>query len=115
MVDLANFRSCIVWLSERLKPTQERESGLELDLGLAPVRLKLRVDYQFSSAQWERFLPIHKSIPDDSILYAVLRGETFGRALENWSSLGCGQINLEAVGSLHAPPQRGVMALLSAG
>jgi hypothetical protein len=113
IVDLTPQSCCLVWFSERLKPTELRMVGPEFDFGFAPTQPKLRVDFQFPSPTWDAFIPTHKSVPDSSMLYAILRGEAYERCVEDWSGLGCGRVQLEAVGSTHADGiERGVIALL---
>lgn len=114
MVDLSSGGNCLLWLSERLKPAEEKIVGLEFDFGFAGPKLKLRVDYQFPSPSWHTFVPKHKSIPDGSVPYMVLNGEECQPRKEDWSSLKLGTVHLEAVTSLHAEPDaRGIMLLLS--
>lgn len=113
MVDLSENAHCLLWLSSRLKPTEERNAGPEFDLGFEKPKPKLRVDYQFASPSWKTFIPKHKSVPDQSSLYTVLGGEAYEKQQEDWSDLKIGEVFLEAVGSMHCQPQTGVMALVS--
>ncbi|WP_170157305.1 ImmA/IrrE family metallo-endopeptidase [Roseimicrobium gellanilyticum] len=114
MVDLSGDPFCLLWISERLKPTEERNAGPELNLGFAGPSMKLRVDYQFGSPSWKTFVPKHKSIPDGSVLYQTL-SDRLPRALsEDWSELDLGRLRVEAMTSMHSEPSaRGIMVLLS--
>lgn len=114
MVDLTNDGNCLLWLSERLKPVEEKNSGMEFDFGFARPKPKLRVDYQVASRSWRNFVPKHKSIPDGSMPYALLNGEECLPRTEDWNCLNLGLVQLEAVVSLHAEPDaRGIMLLVS--
>lgn len=104
MVDLTERVCCLLWVSERLKPTEERNGGPELDLGFAGPKPKLRVDYQFSSRLWQSFIPKHKSVPDNSSLYAALRGLPSEAKEEDWSGLNLDRVSIEAVKSIHCDP-----------
>lgn len=113
LVDLTRNAYCLLWLSKRLKPKEEKDSGPEFDFGFDGPKPKLRIDYQFASPSWTVFLPRHKSIPDDSILYSVLNGETCEVRSEDWSGLNLSDVRIEATGSRHAEPDaKGVMVLL---
>ena len=113
MVDLAQDAYCLLWVSERLKPIEEKVSGPEFDFGFDGPKPKLRVDYQFASPSWKAFLPRHKSVPDDSGLYSVLKGEVCGTQNEDWSGLKLGNVKIEGTYSGHAGPElKGVMVLL---
>jgi hypothetical protein len=114
LVDLTRDECCLLWLSERLKPKELKEGGPEFDFGFDKPTPELRIDYQFSSSSWSIFLPRHKSIPEESILYSVLNGEAYEAQSEDWSALKLGDVHLEAIGSSHAGPDtRGVMAVLT--
>lgn len=112
MVDLCGGDFILLWISERLKPTEEKNNGAEFNFGFAAPKRKLRVDYQFP--WWRSFVPKHKSVPDDSMLYSVIRGESFEASTEDWSGLNLGNVRLEAVSSVHSEPEsKGVMVLVS--
>jgi hypothetical protein len=114
MLDLSERAYCLLWLSKRLKPKEEKSGGPEFDFGFEQAKPKLRVDYQFASPSWKAYIPKHKSVPDESILYAVVEGEAYERQTEDWSILNVGKVHIEAVGSLHCHPETvGAMALLS--
>lgn len=113
MVDLSNTACCLVWMSERLKPAQQKNAGPEFDFGLPGPLPKLRVDYQFGSSKWQTFIPQHKSIPDQSKLYTVLRSADYEDAEEDWNELNLGKIHIQAVKSVHAEPEfEGIMVLI---
>jgi hypothetical protein len=113
MVDLSDTACCLVWLSERLKPSQQKNAGPELDLGLPGPASKLRADYQFVSQKWRGFIPPHKSVSDTSVLYSVLSGIDVVDKDEDWSDLKVGKVQIQAVRSIHSEPEsRGIMALL---
>lgn len=113
MVDLFDGACCLVWISERLKPAQQKNAGPEFDFGLPGPLRKLRVDYQFGSPSWQTFLPRHKSVPEASKLYGVLSGLAYEDGEEDWTELNLGRVHLQAVRSIHADPDaRGVMVLL---
>ncbi len=116
MVDLSGRPCCLVWLSERLKPMEKKGKTPELNLGLEfpNPKEKLRIDYSFPSAQWRLYLPKHKSIPDESFLYDILKGAERELRSEDWSALKVGAPHIEAVLSAHAHPESlGIMALLA--
>ncbi|WP_277508599.1 ImmA/IrrE family metallo-endopeptidase [Ereboglobus sp. PH5-5] len=113
MVDLTDTVCCLIWLSERLKPAQQKNAGPELDLGLPGPLPKLRVDYQFGSQKWRNFIPPHKSIPDTSKLYTFFSGIGEANMTEDWSELKLGNLQIQAVKSIHAEPEsKGLMVLL---
>ncbi len=113
MVDLTDQSCCLLWVSERLKPTEERSNGPEFDFGFDTPKPKLRVDYQFSSQKWRAFIPKHKSVPDESLLYAVVRGSLPDGNEEDWTDLNLNRIHVEAVKSIHCDSQTaGLMVLL---
>ena len=102
LVDLSEDACCLYWLSERLKPKEERQEGPEFDFGLPGPKPKLRVDYHVPSQSWKGFIPKHKSIPDESGLYKILKGEGFEGAQENWGALNLGRVHVEGMVSIHA-------------
>ena len=113
MVDLSAAPYCLVWMSERLKPTQERNAGPELDFGFDPPQAKLRIDYQFASSSWKGYFPTHKSVPDSSRLYNVLGSLAYDQGAEDWSDLKLGNVYVEAMKSMHpSAGSRGVVALV---
>lgn len=113
MVDLSDGECGLIWISERLKPAQQKNSGPEFDFGLPGPLRKLRVDYQFCSPNWQVFIPRHKSVPEATKLYAVLSGVAYQDGEEDWGELNLGRVHLQAVKSFHAEPDsRGIMALL---
>lgn len=113
MIDLTERSCCLLWISERLKPTEERNNGPEFDFGFSGPKPKLRVDYQFPSRQWKASVHKHKSIPDSSSLYDVLKGLPSDAREEDWSGLNLGLLSIEAVKSMHGDPDAtGLMVLL---
>ena len=113
MVDLSEGACCLIWISERLKPAQQKNSGPEFDFGLPGPLQKLRVDYQFCSPNWQSFIPRHKSVPEKSKAYAVLSGVPYEDSEEDWSELNLGKVHFQAVKSIHAEPDsKGIMVLL---
>lgn len=113
LVDLSEQPCCLLWLSERLKPKELKSGGPEFDFGFEGPKPKLRVDYSFASPGWRTFVPRHKSIPNNSAIYGVLKGEVCEPRPEDWSALNLGNLRLEAVTSMHdEPAAKGVMALL---
>ena len=114
MVDLTNDSCCLLWLSVRLKPKEEKNNGAEFDFGFDGPKPKLRVDYRFASSAWQTFVPEHKSVPDNSMLYSITNSAAAQACLEDWSDLKLGDVSIEAVRSQHSEPSTlGVMALLS--
>lgn len=114
LVDLTNFSCCLLWISLRLKPKEEKNAGPEFDFGFDSPKPKLRVDYRFPSSMWQIFVPTHKSVPDSSVLYSVINGLSCKPSVEDWTNLKLGFVKIEAVGSLHSEPStRGVMVLLT--
>lgn len=113
IVDLTERACCLLWVSERLKPAEERNNGPEFDFGFSSPKPKLRVDYQFPSRQWKATVPRHKSIPDLSSLYTVLKGSPSEAKEEDWSGLNLEFVSVEAVKSMHCDPETaGLMVLL---
>lgn len=113
MVDLTDDSCCLLWLSLRLKPKEEKDTGPEFDFGFDGPKPKLRVDYRFASSSWQMFVPDHKSVPDASALYSIPNGSTCNVCIEDWSDLKVGYVSIEAVRSQHCEPETtGVMALL---
>jgi len=102
LVSTTSDPCAMVVLSRRLKPVEERKGPCLPGLGPEP---KLRVDYSVRSVPWEgRFVPQHKSIPDDSALYELLAPfVTAGSpnnsiaAIEDWSALKLGRVRIEAM------------------
>lgn len=75
----------IVFLSEKLKPTQARTTAnAEFDFNLAPVSPKLRVDYVRAIEGFDLFIPIDKSVPLTSACYNCLKEDDVVEAIETW-------------------------------
>ena len=113
----SNKPCAIVFLSEKLKPVQERAAQTqEFDLGLPAVAPKLRVDYVRPTESFSTFIPAHKSVPDDSVAYRCLQGHDIEEAVERWDIPGFGLWQVQAVRlpSFNGSPRR-VAALVEAG
>jgi hypothetical protein len=98
LVSTTDSACAMVVLRLRIKPTEARR-GPFLP-GLEP-RPKLRVDYTVRSKSLEdRFVPPHKSVPEDSVLYHLAGTDRSGdhvAGIEDWSALGLGVVELEGM------------------
>jgi hypothetical protein len=87
----------VVFLSEKLKPTEERAAATqEFNLGLPPVPAKLRVDYVRPSASFPIFIPQDKSVPGASSAYKCLLTEDIASGIERWDINGFGNWSVQA-------------------
>ena len=87
----------VVFLSEKLKPTEERAAATqEFDLGLRPVPTKLRVDYVRPSPSFPIFIPQDKSVPDTSSAYKCLQTDDVASGIERWDISGFGNWSVQA-------------------
>lgn len=98
LVDTADVPCAMVVLRLRLKPTEERYRSFLP--GFEP-RPKLRVDYAvLSNNLRNRFVPPHKSIDPNSRLYDLIDAGRIGQsvsAVEDWSELSLGTVEIEAM------------------
>jgi IrrE N-terminal-like domain len=95
IVDLANTSCAVVFLSERLKPREERARHPELDLGLSQPEPKYRVDYPRVSRTFSAYFPQHKSAPATSVVQMARLG-FFPSAIEDWEIAGLGPAQVQA-------------------
>ncbi len=99
MVSTASVPCAVVVLTLRLKPTEERAMRCNVHADSLSLP-KLRVDYAILSSYIAGvFVPKHKSIPDNSILYDLVRNDLICRHLleeqpqrENWSEQKIGPV-----------------------
>lgn len=102
---LTNESCAVVFLSEKLKPVQQRvASTMEFDLGLPPPKLKLRVDYVKPSRTFGVYVPKDKSAPDDSVAYRCLQSGDVEEAVENWEISKAGPWRVQASPLPSFPP-----------
>jgi len=98
IAQLSSNPCAAVFLSEKLKPVQERAAQTkEFDFGLPAVAPKLRVDYVRPTEAFSTFIPAHKSVPDDSVAYRCLRNNDIEEAAEQWEIPGFGLWRVQAV------------------
>ncbi|MBI2928788.1 MAG: ImmA/IrrE family metallo-endopeptidase [Verrucomicrobia bacterium] len=98
IAQLSSKACAVVFLSEKLKPVQERAAQTtEFDFGLLPVAPKLRVDYVLPTESFSTFIPAHKSVPDDSVAYRCLQGHDIEEAVEQWDIPSFGLWRVQAV------------------
>lgn len=116
IAQLSSKPCAVVFLSERLKPVQERAAQTqEFDLGLPAVAPKLRVDYVRPTGTFTTFVPAHKSVPDDSVAYRSLESNDIEEAVEHWEipSFGFWKVQAIRLPSFNGSPRR-VAALVVA-
>ena len=110
-------KPCVgVFLSEKLKPVQERAAQTkEFDFGLPSVAQKLRVDYVRATESFSTFIPAHKSVPDNSVAYRCLESDNIEEAVEQWEipDFGLWQVPAVRFPSFEGTPRR-VAALVVA-
>ncbi len=102
LVGTSSVTCAMVVLARRHKPA-EVNAGPYLP-GMEPQR-RLRVEYSVRAGAWEAtFVPKHKSIPDDSVLYELLdtlvvEGSPDDAVVgeEDWDELGLGEVTIRAM------------------
>jgi len=117
LAQLTDQPCAIVFLSEKLKPVQERAAkNMEFDMGLAPIPPKLRVDYVKPGPLFSVFIPGDKSVPDGSAAYRCLENHDIVEATEQWDvpGFGCWRVQAVELPSFE-PNARRVAALVFAG
>src|ERR1700733_6141531 len=95
-----SLRSCaVIFLSEKLKPTEKRNAQTMDLIGfeLPPIPLKLRVDYTCPSKAFSVFIPRDKSVPDNSVSYQCLKTNDVVEGVEHWDIQGFGLWRVQAV------------------
>jgi hypothetical protein len=114
MVDLAEIPCAVVFLSERLKPKEERACHPEFNFGLSKPEPKFRVDYPRVSKAFPAYFPQHKSAPESSVVY-LATADSFPSSVEDWEISGLRQARVQAVALPLIPdkPQRRVAALFT--
>lgn len=98
IAQLSSKPCAVVFLSEKLKPVQERAAQTqEFDFGLPAVAPKLRVDYVRPTEAFTAFIPVHKSVPDNSVAYRCLESDDIEEAVEQWDIPKFGRWQVQAV------------------
>jgi len=96
---LSPLACAVVFLSEKLKPTQKRSAmTMEFEsFGLPPVPPKLRVDYVRPSETFNLYIPTDKSVPENSVAYGSLKTNDLTEGTEQWDIPGFGLWRVQAV------------------
>lgn len=98
IAQLSSNPCAVVFLSEKLKPVEERAAQTrEFDFGLPAVSPKLRVDYVRPTEAFKTFIPAHKSVPVDSVACRCLENGDIEEAIERWEIPGFGLWRVQAV------------------
>lgn len=98
IAQLSILPCAVVFLSEKLKPIQQRETKMpEFDFGFPPAKPKLRVDYVQASPAFGLFIPPNKSVPDDSVAYQCLTANDIVEGKEQWDIRGFGEWAVQAI------------------
>jgi hypothetical protein len=90
MLGISGRTAALVFLSRRLKPREIRSNQ-------GDAKPKMRILYVVPSVDFSVFLPAHKSVPDDSCVYAVNEADEVASAIESWNISGFGSWHIEAM------------------
>lgn len=114
IAQLSSQPCAVVFLSEKFKPTEQRESKcLEFDFGFPLKQPKLRVDYVQATEGFPVFIPPHKSVPEDSVAYECLTAYDIIEGTEKWDLNGFGLWTVQAgVLPISTDSARRVVALI---
>ncbi|MCX7427273.1 MAG: ImmA/IrrE family metallo-endopeptidase [Planctomycetia bacterium] len=98
MIQLGDRPAAIVFLSRRLSPNERRKARTPpLIADLDDPAAKMRILYAVSSPAFPVFLPRHKSVPDDSCIYAASGIDDVTSQQETWDLEGFGRWRVEAM------------------
>lgn len=114
IVDATDEPCAVVFLSERLKPLEERARHPEFNLGLPKPETKYRIDYARLSKTCSIYFPQHKSAPATSVVQRAAGG-LFPTAVERWEIAGLAkaQVQVAELPVIAGKNQRRVAALFT--